>query len=415
MKKKVIFIISFMLITLVLSTILLKNEILTNDLIYDEYNIKDNEMLSMMLETGEGTGEYKTTTSSTWPTEGYKFNSELSRCENGGDLSWDDTNKIVVMTGNTSDKCYVYFDVKPKVLLANYIKSLYTGIQGENSLYFHDSNLTNGAKDNSYRYAGASDTTNNFICFGNNATACPYDNLYRIIGVIDGKVKLIKYDYMTADELKTDGNYSQTYKEYGMGSTYKGSYSGEEIGVYKWSSSKNTWSESLLNKTNLNTNFINYLGTEWANKIATTPWKVGGNISKNISSVIPYTSYENEITSPDATNSTDNVTEYQAKIGLMYVSDYGYAASPSAWTLTISNYNSSTATSNNWMYLGLTEYTITRDSEFAFDVFGPQGAGDILSFSATYGAAVRVVFYLESSVGYKSGIGSVNDPIILEV
>ncbi len=40
--------------------------------------------------------------------------------------------------------------------------------------------------------------------------------------------------------------------------------------------------ESLLNKTNLNTNFINNIGTEWANKIATTTWKVGGNTYSNI-------------------------------------------------------------------------------------------------------------------------------------
>ena len=39
-------------------------------------------------------------------------------------------------------------------LLADYVKSLYTGTQGENSIYYHDANLTNGAGDNSYRYAG---------------------------------------------------------------------------------------------------------------------------------------------------------------------------------------------------------------------------------------------------------------------
>ena len=50
--------------------------------------------LSMMLETASGSGEYEKTTASEWPTEGYVFNSELSKCENGGELSWDDTKKI---------------------------------------------------------------------------------------------------------------------------------------------------------------------------------------------------------------------------------------------------------------------------------------------------------------------------------
>ncbi len=106
----------------------------------------------MNLEQTAGAGDYKTVTQSVWPTEGYNFNEELSRCENGSNISWDDTNKKVIVSGNLSDKCYVYFD---KVLtLANYVISQYTGIQGENSLYYHDSNLANGVGDNSYRYAG---------------------------------------------------------------------------------------------------------------------------------------------------------------------------------------------------------------------------------------------------------------------
>ena len=66
--------------------------------------------IAMMLETGSGTGIYEMTTQDSWPTNGYKFNEELSKCENGGELSWDDTNKRVLMSSNMSDKCYVYFD-----------------------------------------------------------------------------------------------------------------------------------------------------------------------------------------------------------------------------------------------------------------------------------------------------------------
>ena len=84
-------------------------------------------LLSMNLEQTAGAGDYKTVTQSEWPTDGYKFNSELSRCENGSKLSWDDTKKVVVVTGNLSDKCYVYFDIYQPTL-AEYIKSQYTGI-----------------------------------------------------------------------------------------------------------------------------------------------------------------------------------------------------------------------------------------------------------------------------------------------
>ncbi|MBS5806080.1 MAG: hypothetical protein KIC90_02775, partial [Firmicutes bacterium] len=38
--------------------------------------------------------------------------------------------------------------------LAEYVISQYTGTQGENSIYYHNASLANGAGDNSYRYAG---------------------------------------------------------------------------------------------------------------------------------------------------------------------------------------------------------------------------------------------------------------------
>ena len=428
MKKKyrIILYTSIFLLCVVASIILVVKK---SNSVYEEESkpkvVKHKSMLSMNLEQTAGSGDYKTVTQSGWPTEGYKFNAELSRCENGSTLSWDDTKKAVIVSGNLSDKCYVYFDIYQPTL-AEYIKSQYTGTQGENNIYYHDSDLANGAGDNSYRYAGAN--PNNFVCFGSDTSPCPTDNLYRIIGVfgenyhgVTGKqlVKLIKYDYMTTDELGTDGDYSQTYKEWGMDSTYKGTYGdGERIGVYYWNykatgSATNTWSTSLLNKTNLNTNFINNIGTTWANKIATVTWKVGGNTSANISDVVPATTYQNEIVNPATTNTTDNATTYSAKIGLMYVSDYGFAASPDAWTLTMSSYNNTTATNNNWMYMGLYEWTISRSADSSDDAFSVHCVGFVDYFSVDFSYGVRASFSLESSVSYVSGSGSMSDPIVI--
>ena len=372
---------------------------------------KHVDTISMMLETSAGSGNYEMTTRSEWPTEGYVFNTNLSKCENGSELSWDNENKRVLMSGNVSDKCYVYFDVI-QVLFADYVKSLYTGTQGDNNIYYHDSSLTNGAGDSSYRYSGAN--PNNYVCFGSNESTCPTDNLYRIIGVFGNNVKLIKYDYGTTDELGTDGDYSKTYKEWGMDSTYKGTYGdGERIGVYYWNNATqtNTWSESLLNKTNLNTNFINNIGEEWANKIATTTWKVGGNTYSNIYSKTPSVVYQNEIVSPVTTNTTDNATEYTAKIGLMYVSDYGFAADPSAWTLTMGSYNNTTATSTNWMYMGLYEWTLSRDAGYSDVAFSVYRDGNLYYYTVRSLSAVRPSFSLESSITYASGSGTQSDPI----
>ena len=438
MKKKyrIILYTSIFLLCVVASIILVVKK---SNSVYEEESkpkvVKHKSMLSMNLEQTAGSGDYKTVTQSSWPTEGYKFNAELSKCENGSTLSWDDTKKAVIMQGNVSDKCYVYFDIWiPSIAdyctsgtdLATCVKNF--GDQGPSvsNIYIHNSSLTNGAGDNSYRYAGAN--PNNFVCFGSDASPCPIDNLYRIIGVFgenyhgaNGKqlVKLIKYDYMTTDELGTDGDYSQTYKEWGMDSTYKGTYGdGERIGVYYWNykatgSATNTWSTSLLNKTNLNTNFINNIGTTWANKIATVTWKVGGNTWANIGTKTSSVAYTNEITNPVTTNTTDNATTYSAKIGLMYVSDYGFAASPDAWTLTMSSYNNTTATNNNWMYMGLYEWTISRYADYSDRAFFVGGGGYVDNGYVYRNCGVRASFNLESSVSYVSGSGSMSDPIVI--
>ncbi len=438
MKKKyrIILYTSIFLLCVVASIILVVKK---SNSVYEEESkpkvVKHKSMLSMNLEQTAGAGDYKQVTQSSWPTEGYKFNAELSKCENGSTLSWDDTKKAVIMQGNVSDKCYVYFDIWiPSIAdyctsgtdLATCVKNF--GDQGPSvsNIYIHNSSLTNGAGDNSYRYAGAN--PNNFVCFGSDTSPCPTDNLYRIIGVfgenyhgVTGKqlVKLIKYDYMTTDELGTDGDYSQTYKEWGMDSTYKGTYGdGERIGVYYWNykatgSATNTWSTSLLNKTNLNTNFINNIGTTWANKIATVTWKVGGNTYANISDVVPATTYQNEIVNPVTTNTTDNATTYSAKIGLMYVSDYGFAASPDAWTLTMSSYNNTTATNNNWMYMGLYEWTISRNADNSNHALYVNYDGYVFSYIVNFSCGVRASFSLESSVSYVSGSGSMSDPIVI--
>ena len=335
--------------------------------------------------------------------------------------------KVYVKDSNnrTSSVSATSIRTKSNVKLYNYVKSKYTS-QGSNGLYYHDSSLTNGAGDNSYRYAGASDAVNNYVCFGSTQSPCPADNLYRIIGVFGDRVKLIKSDYATSTLLGADGDYKQAYTATGNASSnYKGNNLAN-IAAYTWNYKNNTtinsgygsntWSTSLLNKTNLNTNFITNIGADWAAKIADTTWKVGGNTWANIGTQPAKTAYQNEIVSPVTTNTTDNATDYSAKVGLMYVSDYMYAVPQDKWTLVGYNSDASkdyrAATSVNWMYMGLYEWTLSRlavDSNGAFNV---SGAGSVGSDRVGYGAyGVRPVFNLSSSVNYVSGSGTAADPI----
>ena len=314
-------------------------------------------------------------------------------------------------------------DVCPGKSLSDCVIAQYTGIKNSN-IYYHDSSLTNGAEDNSYRYAGASDAVNNYVCFGSNVAPCPADNLYRIIGVFGDKVKLIKSDYATSTLLGKDGDYRQPYDYNGFGNAggYKGNYYGGIAGCY-WNyknnttinsgKGSNTWSTSLLNKTNLNTNFITNIGADWAAKIDTTTWKVGGNTWENIGTQPAKTAYQNEIVSPVTTNTTDNATTYSAKVGLMYVSDYGFAAAPSAWTANLDTYNGEAIKNVNWMYMGLYEWTISRYAGSDYLAFGVYSTGSVSYNIATYVLALRPVFYLASSVNYVSGSGTAADPIVV--
>ena len=289
-------------------------------------------------------------------------------------------------------------------------------------IYHHDADLTNGAGDNSYRYAGASDQVNNYVCFGSTQSPCPTDNLYRIIGVFGDKIKLIKSDYATTALLGGDGDYSMMYTKKGWGnSNYKGN-NYDNIAAYTWNYKNNTtmnsgygsntWSTSLLNKTNLNQNFITNIGADWAAKIAETTWKVGGNTTDNIEKQPAKTVYQNEIVNPVTTNSTDNKTEYSAKIGLMYASEYGFAAAPSAWTANLNTYNGEAIKNVNWMYMGLEELTISRCADVAYRMLSVPDNGFVYGWRGTnFALAVRPVFNLTSSVTYVEGDGTQSSPI----
>ena len=257
-----------------------------------------------------------------------------------------------------------------------------------------------------YAGGGKWNGVNNFVCFGSSETPCPTDNLYRIIGVIDGKVKLIKYDYATSALLGTDGEYSNSSAP---SSTYKGSLT--SIDTYYWNIAtvKNTWSESNLNKINLNTNFINNIGSTWANKIATTTWKVGGNTSTNILLSVPSVAYKNEIVTP-----AENTT-YDTKIGLMYASDFYYAASPRAWTLVGCDFGEGkdyrNASANNWIYMGHDEWIVSRKSDFTDNAFYVTSVGFVNYTRVNSDYGVRPSFNLSSSITYVSGSGSISNPI----
>ena len=164
---------------------------------------------------------------------------------------------------------------------------------GVGNLYYHDADLANGAGDNSYRYSGAN--PNNYVCFGATGADCQNeDNQYRIIGVFNDQVKLIK-------------------------ATSYGSYAWDADNINSWDG---TTKPDIY--TTLNTTYYNTLGSEWQNLIVETIWQVGGIMANSLTNTAKQY-YDIEV------GTGQSGYEETMKIGLMYVSDYGYGASPEKW------------------------------------------------------------------------------------
>ena len=462
LKKHLLFIVLFCIILFALLFILFNksnNDIISNNNITNNAN---NSMFAIMLETEAGSGTYEKSVSGTWPGDGFIFNDNLSVCENGSELSWNEELGAISLKTNIADKCYVYFDMyiipvinsvttsnietdsitltvnvtngnnpvttyyysnnngssyvssnsntytfsgldmgtvynfsvyvedsvgyksevytlnettDDTVLLADWVISQYGGVQGNNGIYYHTSSLANSAGDNSYRYSGAN--PNNYVCFGSDASPCPSDNLYRIIGVFDGEVKLIR---------------------------------NTSIGNYAWDSeNSNAWSTSTV-KSILNTTFLNTLSYIWQNKIATHAYKVGGGIYTYLRDGTAKTAYNYEV-GTNSNSATDSM-----KIGIMYVSDYGFAVSNNYWNEELVDYNNATLRNSNWIYLGVTEWTISRSSNNSNGAFYVNSTGFINTSSndVTIAQVVRPCFYLNSNITYIGGTGTSSDPIRIQ-
>lgn len=253
--------------------------------------------------------------------------------------------------------------------------------------------------DNQYIFYGV----NNYICFGSDEEICPEESMYRIIGIFDNQVKIIKNTNATSDMLGTDGDYYSDdmyywnykyywdYYEYGYGSA---------------------WKFSALNTENLNLNYLNYLGEKWSNLISVHKWTAtGGGYWKSFIDVPLKETYTSEMLSNDK---YDDYWYPESKIGLMYLNDYGYAAGPGNWRNHIMWYAS--VAYDNWLYSENNEWFITPETSYIsvgyYTYFGNVTDGDLAGGIATTSSYfyVRPTFYLKSDVRYVSGTGTESDP-----
>lgn len=276
------------------------------------------------------------------------------------------------------------------------------------------------ADDNSYRYSGASDKVNNYVCFGvdecNEETN--YHNLYRIIGIFKNKdtnnyeVKLVKYEYITKNLV--DGNdisnfisdYANIWYTNDTKNNYKGKLNVLEEVPYLKINYNGLWEDNDFNKIYLNQFYLGILNG-YESMISPHKWIQSGITEEILNNNNIKNAYDFEITENKETTAA-------SKIGLIYVTDYAYATNSNGWNVGLSSYNKNAI--NNWMYMGLNEWTITKYlSRYENDVIDIFNSG-ASSYSNGYATpTVRPTFYLNSNVKLASGEGTISNPYRLSL
>ena len=122
-KKIIVILITFLTLSILSNVYLLYSNYSLRNILFQEQSLnspKKEDLMSLMLETEQGSGMYEASKTGKWPDGEYVFNKELSKCENGGELSWDNDKNQVVMVGNSSDKCYLYFNIDTSVTINSF-------------------------------------------------------------------------------------------------------------------------------------------------------------------------------------------------------------------------------------------------------------------------------------------------------
>ena len=292
-----------------------------------------------------------------------------------------------------------------------------TGNKGEMYTFYHSA--TEHAETLlDYRYIG--NIPNNYIEFNN--------ELWRIIGVFDGRIKIIKD--VAIDNLMWD------YKRDGVGSS---------IGY-----GSNDWSDAqlmyLLNKHDyqlkegytLDGNLIrdsknniiyqigcnpaminpgaSYTCTENAwqlnetalQQIDTVTWYLAGN---DLLSISADTFYQRERWTRVYSG---RPSLWEGEVGLIYPSDYLYTYAYGIDDNCFQNAtNCKTNPSSSWLYDGTEQWTITQFSMYGWYVIYIGADGNLNSFDARVTHMVRPVVYLNQDILLSDMIGTMDDPYVI--
>ena len=346
-----------------------------------------------------------------------------------GDKAFNDAGNTSFSATITAEASQGNAPEKASALITNlYNNSTKTPVKNNSITYQYDTtnNLMQDTAGN-IRYYGAS--PNNYIYF--NCDSYPSTNceLWRIIGVFDGKIKLIRnssigaYSWDTSASSVNSGYGVNEWSQADLMKLLNPGHESESVGGSLYYNSK---SKTCYNGNNNATTSCNFTSTgikndTTRNMIAETTWNLGGWDTSNIYSNVMY---EKERGTTVISNPIDGITRattWTGKIALAYPSDYGYATDLSKCSQTLFNYDISTDSyacrSNDWMYSiitnsgSITGWLLTPSSGNAYYAFFMSSTGCVSNYNNVfYAIGVAPVLYLGSNQDIVAGDGSQSNP-----
>ena len=330
-------------------------------------------------------------------------------CTNA-ESSFNTTNwefRIKNLTGYSTCDATFTEDTNTYPKLYDKIISLWNNTNGRNNIFKETHTFDDGETYTEYRYEGTDTEVNNYVWFNN--------ELWRIIGAFPGGTPTTS-DTSLGNRAPSTNNTVKIIRN-------------DVIGSFAWDKDNtNNWTTGELNTNILNNLYLNSTSgtcnftttnvtkpcdfTDIGLKnvldyIETATWNLGGQSSDSNAE----TMYKNERGTTVKTSGTPIVTT--AKVGLMYVSDYGYSvknASCNHASKSLGSYQTTSCGGSAWILKNGTEWTLSPSSSYAYYVFSVDDWANASDNFAYYGYGVRPVLYLNSNVYYLRGTGTKTDP-----
>ena len=273
-----------------------------------------------------------------------------------------------------------------------------------------------GANPNNYIYFNCSDYKNQ------SSSTC---ETWRIIGIVDGKMKIIRgsqigsYSWDTSDSSTNSGYGVNEWSQADLMKLLNSGYDSESVGgsLYWNAKSGTCYNGSSNATTSCNFTSTGLKNDTTRNMIAETTYYTRGH---NSSSIFVGAMYDKERVSGTVVSATPTRTlTWTGKVAVAYPSDYGYAADLSLCQKQLGSYNDATCTANNWMKSILAPnygWLLTPYSGSANLAWYVYSSGFVNNYDfAYYAGGVAPVLSLTSELDIGSGTGTSSSPYQLSV